>query len=370
MARKYYTGRTVAQAGRERMRWLLDEFPSVLVAVSGGKDSTAVLHLAREAAEAAGRLPLDVLFVDQEAEWGGVIEYMRQVRDDTRFRLHWLQFPTWLTNASSEQAGILNAWAPGVEWMRDREPDSVHVNDLGAEDFYHVFDQYFLKHIPGAADGAIVCGLRSSEAPRRQILMSSHFYKWVTWGWTNRTARIACPIYDWSTGDVWRFIHETGEAYCGVYDAMYRYGVPLRDMRISTFSHAVAVYSLSWLQEIEPDTWERYIERVQGVNGSAHLRDLYDPSRAWYTPKVLPQAFATWLEYREYLLVNLIRDPDKVTIFRRMFRSGDRRHFVSEARDGWLSACCRALIWNDWRGKFLANFSLRQGFFDAWGSTK
>ena len=350
-------------AARARVRWLFAEFASVMVTFSGGKDSTAVLHLAREAAEAAGRLPLDVLFVDQEAEWGGVVEYMRRVREDARFRLHWVQFPVWVHNAGAgdEAEGLMNAWAPGVEWMREREPGSVQANDLGTEAKREIFDEFFLRHVPGAADGAIVCGVRAVEAPRRQVLLSQQWHKWATWGWTKR-ARVACPIYDWSDGDVWRWIHDTGEPYCRVYDAMYRRGVPLQQMRISSFSHAAALPSLALLQEIEPDTWARFVERVRGVAGAAQLRDLHDTARSWYTPRQLPDAFGSWVEYRAYLLEHLVGEADRVEGYRQMFMAGDRKHAVGAVRDAWLKVCCRAIIWNDWRGRLLVNFSLQQRF--------
>ncbi len=92
MARSYMK-ENVLEAARARTARLFDEFPVVMVASSGGKDSTCVMHLALEEAEKRGRLPLRVFFVDQEAEWDCTVEYMRKVRDMPGIALEWLQIP-------------------------------------------------------------------------------------------------------------------------------------------------------------------------------------------------------------------------------------------------------------------------------------
>lgn len=66
---KVYKKQSVYDAALDRIRYLFDEFPNVIVGFSGGKDSTVVLELALIVAREKNRLPLDVLFIDQEAEW-------------------------------------------------------------------------------------------------------------------------------------------------------------------------------------------------------------------------------------------------------------------------------------------------------------
>lgn len=81
---KIYLKETVYDAALDRMRYLFGEFPNVVVSFSGGKDSTVILNLALKVAEEMGRLPLKVLFLDQEAEWDCVIDYIRRVMNDPR----------------------------------------------------------------------------------------------------------------------------------------------------------------------------------------------------------------------------------------------------------------------------------------------
>ena len=71
---KIYLKDTVLEAARNRAARLFDEFDNLYVAFSGGKDSTVTLNLALEEAERRGRLPLPVIFIDQEAEWQATID--------------------------------------------------------------------------------------------------------------------------------------------------------------------------------------------------------------------------------------------------------------------------------------------------------
>ena len=64
---KIYNNQNVLDAALNRIRFLFDEFPNVIVGFSGGKDSTATLNLCLQVAEEKKRLPLKVLFIDQEA---------------------------------------------------------------------------------------------------------------------------------------------------------------------------------------------------------------------------------------------------------------------------------------------------------------
>jgi len=87
---KIYSKQNVWDAALERVRFVFDEFPNVIVGMSGGKDSTICLNLALKVAEEKGRLPLKVFFIDQEAEWDCVIDFMRTVMTDPRVTPLWL----------------------------------------------------------------------------------------------------------------------------------------------------------------------------------------------------------------------------------------------------------------------------------------
>ena len=91
-------------------------------ATSGGSGKSGRLNTAWTArwTWSLEALPLPVMFVDQEAEWDLVIEYMRRIMSDPRVQPYWYQIPFRLFNATSEQSEWMNCWEPGAEWMREK----------------------------------------------------------------------------------------------------------------------------------------------------------------------------------------------------------------------------------------------------------
>ena len=68
----------------QRINRIFDDFDNVVISTSGGKDSTVTMELALMVAEQRGRLPLKMMFLDQEAEYRMTIEYMRKAMADPR----------------------------------------------------------------------------------------------------------------------------------------------------------------------------------------------------------------------------------------------------------------------------------------------
>lgn len=305
---KMYLKQNVYEAALDRIRYLFTEFPNVIVNISGGKDSTIVRNLTLKVAEEMGRLPQKVYHCDMEVEWNGVVEYLRTIMADPRVEPLWMQVPLKraIFNATSSGNPYFYCWEPGKKWMREKEACAYKENIYGAEDYYSLFlafDRHHFKDLPTCR----IAGVRTEESPARMMGLTSYeTYKGVTWG--NKYGKhdnfyTFYPIYDWSYTDVWKAIHDNGWEYCNIYDYQYRYGVPIQKMRISSLLHESAVNSLFYAQEFESDTWDRLVERTNGVNTAGHLK------RDFYCPEQLPFMFKDWWEYRDYLLENIILDP-------------------------------------------------------------
>src|SRR3954453_22875588 len=125
---KIYLQQNVYEAALDRLRYLFSEFPNVVVNFSGGKDSTVILNLTLKVAEELGRLPVKVMFIDQEAEWDCVIDYIHRVMSDPRVEPIWFQMPLRLFNATSTPDPWLDCWGEGKEWLREKEPNSITEN--------------------------------------------------------------------------------------------------------------------------------------------------------------------------------------------------------------------------------------------------
>ena len=141
---------------------------------------------------------------------------------------------------------------------------------------------------------------------------------------------------------------------CALYDKMYQYGLPILKMRVSNVHHEMAVGSLFYLQEIEPETYARLTQRISGIDmaGKMGTED--------YFPKKLPTMFEDWKEYRDYLLENLVQDPKWKKSFKNRFDAldwycGGWSFASDEAR--W-KVCVTSILTNDWEGLILSNYKI------------
>lgn len=347
--------KTVYQAALDRIDWLYDEFPHVIVSYSGGKDSTVICELAVEVAERKGKLPVDVLFIDQEAEWTSTVEIMRTIDARPEINLHWLQVPIQIFNATSAADPWLWCWREGDEWLRPKEPGSIHDNEFGTTRLVPMFDAY-ATHLWGDEPVAQLNGVRCEESPARtQGLTVWPCYKHITWGNKKEaTARhphfVFSPIYDWRYIDVWKAIHDNGWPYNALYDLQYQHGIPTRNMRVSNLHHETAVRSLEYAHEVDGELWDRLSARLQGVNSAKHMEQAFRQP-----PVELPRMFSDWREYRDYLLENLITDEEIKATFKRQFGFADNRYMPLIHEKLWrMHVGC--LLANDYHGTKMSTF--------------
>ena len=90
---KLYLDISCVDAARERMRHVYDTFDTVCIQFSGGKDSTAVLYLAKEIHEERGLGPVKVIFRDEEMVSPSVIKFVEEVRNYDWVDMEWYCLP-------------------------------------------------------------------------------------------------------------------------------------------------------------------------------------------------------------------------------------------------------------------------------------
>ena len=318
---KIYKNNTVYEEALNRIRFLYDEFDEIVVGYSGGKDSTVTLRLAVQVAKEKGKLPVKAIFIDQEAEWGAVIEHMREVREDPDVDLRWYQVPFGIYNASSNIKQWLVAW--------------------GEVDF--------------PENTCLLGGVRSEESPRRHVAMTQQStYKYITWGKKLNPAKrqyTFYPIYDWSYTDIWKSIHDNKWAYTKVYDYQYMYGVPIRAMRVSNLHHETAISVLFYLQEVERDTWTALTNRMSGISTAGKL------NKDNYFIKELPFMFRSWEEYRDFLTEKLVQDESLKDKFKKKWELYDVRYKDMLMRDKLIRAEINTVLANDVDLAKLRNFT-------------
>ena len=358
---KIYHNQNVLDAALDRIRWVFDEFPNVVVNYSGGKDSTVIFNLALQVAREKGRLPLKVMFLDQEAEWQATIDQVERVMTDPDVEPWWFQMPLKLFNATSTEEHWLQCWDPAAEdrWMRPKwDGPALTENVYGTDRFTELFTNILAHHFPDQK-ACYLTGVRCEESPSRTLGLTHYpTYKGRTWGKveSHRTEQYSLhPIYDWSYTDVWKAIHEHGWPYNAIYDAQYRYGVKLQNMRVSNVHHETAVHSLFYMQEMEPETYHRLTSRVAGIDAAAKMgtRDyfVYD----------LPFMFANWREYRDFLLEKLIDNPEWKAGFKATFARMDAIYGEAHGDQLW-KVHVNSILTNDWEHIKLVAFERGAGY--------
>lgn len=339
--------KTVLEAAQKRIARLFDEFADVAVAVSGGKDSTVVLELTLAEAARRKRGPTPVIFIDQEAEWGCVIDYVRKIMNRPDVTPMWVQVPIDIENATSADAPLLHCWRAGDEWMRPKEPNALTEDVYGTRNFYDLFGK-IVKHHWSGKPVAVIGGVRCEESPSRFVgLTTKPTYLDITWGKVHdaRAKQFTFyPIYDWGWRDVWKAIHDHNWDYCKLYDWYYQKGVHYHKMRVSSLHHETSTDSLIYLQEFEPPTWKSMQRRLRGINTHKHM------GREWKVPKHVPPMFSGWREYRDHLLTNLISNPIHRKGLQEQF-SRMEQQYAAMGPDGinkMLRVHVGAVFVNDW----------------------
>lgn len=352
MARQvYFDDRSLLDVTRERIAFIFDNFESIIVSISGGKDSTVLAHLALVEARKRGR-KIGLFFLDEEVVYESTIEtvdYLMGLYPENVTRL-WLQIPFSLTNATSIEEGQLLCWEPGKHkiWMRPKKPFAIKAKPWAeaAEkfksgykwlDFYGVLENFERCY----TDTAFLVGLRATgESLNRWRTMTKHPVQVagesVYWG-TKKGANTALyPLYDWNFWDIWRYIYEQNLRYSKTYDRQLLAGIPVAAMRVSSLIHEKAFKSICDLPSFEPTTYARLLKRVKGIA----LAQERGRDAKLFAARKLPKNFDSWMTYRDFLL-DTHSDRDRVGIFRKRFAKHLDNEYVARQQ-------VRALILNDY----------------------
>ena len=344
---KVYLKDNVYEAAIKRIERIFDEFENIIVSFSGGKDSTVVLELTLEVARRRNRLPVKVMFIDQEAEWRNTIEYVKEVMYRPEVDPVWLQCPILLFNAASHQTDFLHCWDPACKdkWIHPQDPIAITENTFGTNRFHKMFAAVRSKIFNGQSY-ANLGGIRTEESVMRfGGVTGATCYKDITWGKKEKHGYTFYPIYDWTFDDDWIYIAKNKLKYNHVYDLMFNYGIPKQGMRVSNLHHETAYRTLFFLQEVERDTYNKLCERLPGISTFSQLQE-----NAVFI-KELPEMFGSWKEYRDYLLEHIIR-PDLKEEFKKRWRGQDGDEFYREH--------CVEMMVNDWEGTKNSNFMARR----------
>lgn len=265
MARcKKYIETDVYTEALKRINHVYDCFDSVVVMFSGGKDSMATLHLCKEVAEQRGRLPVDVVFRDEEVIPANVIATVDEYRLKDWVRMIYFAVPL------NSQKFILGKSISYVQWDKKRphiRPVPAHAVTLPEGDDrvfgQHDMDAFTAQYYKGKI--AFVTGIRAAESLMRYRAsvnkLNENYINAVpqlhSGTQSANNVKLVKPIFDWEEADIFKYFHIKGIKYCPIYDAEIMAGSSLR---VSTPLHAESAKKFHKLKEIDPVFYQQVID--------------------------------------------------------------------------------------------------------------
>jgi len=346
-----FTGETVVEAARRRIGFIFDHFEEVKLSISGGKDSTVLAHLVLLEAQRRGRR-VGMFFLDEEVVYQSTVEQvtylMEELAPECVIPL-WVQIEFNLTNATSTTETQLVCWEAGKHelWMRPRKQGAIWHRTWALEDqtvrdknkgfgFYDALENFERCY----SGNAWLVGLRATESPNRwravtknPVVVDDTPIYWAT----PKAANTAFyPLYDWNFHDVWRYIYDQGLRYSKIYDYQFRKGLPLNEMRVSSLIHERSFKAICELPEFEPQTYERLVRRLKGIEFAQET----GKDAKMFRVRKLPQNFSSWRAYRDFLIATHL-DPEKCAIMARRFSRHLDNEYVARQQ-------CRQLVLNDY----------------------
>ena len=374
---KIYNDKNVYDAAIERFRTVFREFDNYYVSVSGGKDSSIMLQLMAREARKAGK-KFSVLYIDLEAQYAATINHINELIDITKDVVdhwYWCAIPLSLRNAVSAIQPKWICWdkKDKEKWVREFPTKRTDIDlitedtlpegwewffrGMEFEEFILWFAKWFNEMHGGKTAAGI--GIRSDESLNRfRTIISERKERYMNFPWTTRvhirSKAINCwnffPLYDWRAEDDWTAVAKLDLAFNPIYELMYKNGLSIYEQRLCQPYGDDQRKGLDQFRTLEPETWEKVLNRVEGVNfGNIYCRT----SLLGNIKSEKPEGM-TWEQYAVFLLESIgmyapeVRDHyhTKIKTFIGWYeKEGIRLEDIPDEADQKLEASKKAASW-------------------------
>lgn len=202
-------------------------------------------------------------------------------------------------------------------WVRDLPKDSINLNNCPFpwfkkgeefEDFIIEFADWYQKK----CGGSVACGIgiRCDESLNRfRTIAFDGKLMYNDKRWTTKVkfndkyldVYNFYPIYDWKADDIWGCVSKFNLLYNEVYELMYKNGLSIYEQRLCQPYGDDQKNGLDQFKSIEYETWEKVVNRVNGVN----FGNIYCRTTALGNIKSSKPKFMTWMQYTIFLLESI-----------------------------------------------------------------
>lgn len=319
---KLYGNKNVLEATLERYDIIFNDFDNIYFSVSAGKDSSVMIQLAARKAREHNK-KIDVLFIDLEAQYSATITHFEELIEccgDVIGTVYWICLPISLRNAVSILQPKWTCW--GIDdkdkWVRDMPKNKwvVNINNcswdwfkagMEFEEFIVLFAKWYSEK-----NGKTACGIgiRSNESLNRfTTIISETKTRYKGYGWTTQgklgnkhlNSYQFFPLYDWCTEDIWTAVSTLNLRFNEIYELMYKNGLSIHEQRLCQPYGDDQRNGLDQFRALEPDTWEKVLHRVNGVN----FGNIYCRTSLLGNLKSEKPDHMTWQQYTIYLLESI-----------------------------------------------------------------
>ena len=279
---KTYLNKDVYTSAIERYEYIFTNFDRVCISFSNGKDSGVLLNLAIEVARRLNKLPVNILYIDFEAQYKHAIDFTHYTFNRPEVQGWWVCLPIHLRNAVSQFQPHWLCWDETKKdaWVRQIPKNKYVVSDKNYFPFFlegMEFEEFvpeFAKWFSQGKKTACCVGIRSDESLNRFRTIKSDTkitldnLQWTTKLFPKDNSQIynCYPIYDWRVEDIWRANGKFGWQYNRIYDIMHLAGVSLSKQRLCQPYGDDQRQGLYLFKILEPETWAKVVNRVEGAN--------------------------------------------------------------------------------------------------------
>ena len=374
---KIYKNINVYDAAIARYQTVLKEFDNYYLSVSGGKDSSIMLQLMAQEARKCGK-KFSVLYIDLEAQYQATIDHINVLIDATKDVVenwYWCALPLSLRNAVSAIQPKWICWdeKDKEKWVReyptkrkdvtliteDTLPSEWHwfFKGMEFEEFILWFAKWFNETHGGKTAAGI--GIRSDESLNRfRTIVSDKKERYKNYSWTTRahckSEVLNCwnffPLYDWSTEDDWTAVARFNLLFNPIYELMYKNGLSIHEQRLCQPYGDDQRKGLDQFRTLEPETWEKVLNRVEGVN----FGNIYCRTSLLGNIKSEKPDGMTWEQYAVFLLESIgmyapeVRDHyyKKIKTFMQWYeKEGVAPDQIPDEADRKLESAKKAASW-------------------------